>query len=441
MFQIHFSKEGLANYMVVDCKEPWDTGYQSNLFQYHRVPYFLPFEMREVDSFFSVYYRLHYRTTVRSVEGHLPFTLNRLKNMVKSVIGVLETAEEYLLEPEGILWRTDSVFLEADTGKLQFCYCLADEGNMGNMKEFLTEIVQMVNKAEEAAVLLILQFYDLVTEPDCTMEALQGFRKKWLQEDGREELEEGGKEADETQSEKSYGKDRFLFPSVSDDSKKRKIGEQIVKGMLVLTAGSNIILIMGLLLNLLTYDYMRFLFFTLGALILVTVIYMQMSKEESADEIMKEYFENQELKEESEMQETVGGEQSPAWGETGILMDSLPDREKIVKEKKGRLYLEPMEQERYQPIHIKEKSIVLGSMAEGCDYRLQEKGVSRIHAKIMDKGDGIYLLDLNSTNGTYLNGEMIKCGQDYKLEEGDMVAFAKSEFYVAREASGHSLGK
>ena len=78
--------------------------------------------------------------------------------------------------------------------------------------------------------------------------------------------------------------------------------------MLVLTAGSNIVLIMGLLLNLLTYDYMRFLFFTMGALILLTVIYMQITKEESADEIMKEYFENQELKEEPKVQETAGRE-------------------------------------------------------------------------------------------------------------------------------------
>ena len=439
MFQIHFSKEGLTNYMVVDCKEPWDNGYQSNLFQYHRVPYFLPFEMREVDGCFSVYYRLHYRTTVRSVEGHLPFTRDRLQNMVKSIIGVLETAEEYLLEPEGILWRSDSVFLEADTGNLQFCYCLADEGNKGSMKEFLTEIIQMVDKAEEAAVLFILQFYDLITEPGCTLEILQEFQKKQQEENWKDETE-GRKEAAEIQNEIFFGKERVFVPSKSDDTKERKMGERIIKGMLILTAGSNIVLIMGLLLNQLTYDYMRFLFFTMGALILFTIIYMQMTKEESADEIMKEYFESQELKQEPEERETAGRKETSGWGETGILIDSLPDREKIIKEEKGCLYLEPMEKEKYQPIHIKEKSIVLGSMAEGCDYRLQEKGVSRLHAKIMDKGDGIYLLDLNSTNGTYLNGEMIKCGQDYKLEEGDMVAFAKSEFYVAMEASGYSQG-
>ena len=50
----------------------------------------------------------------------------------------------------------------------------------------------------------------------------------------------------------------------------------------------------------------------------------------------------------------------------------------------------------------------------------------------MKKPDGLYLLDLNSTNGTYLNGEIIESGRDYKLEEGDMVTFALTEFYVAK---------
>lgn len=432
MLQTHFSKEGMAYYMVMDCEESWETGYQSNLFQYHAVPYFLPFEIREVNGLPSVYYRLTYRTTVQSVEGHLPFTLDRLRNMVESIIGVIETTEEYLLEPDRILWRTDCVFLEADTGKLQFSYCPAGMDCKGGIKEFLTELVQMVDKKEETAVLFILQFYNLVTEPGFNIEALQEFRKKWIGEDKgvvRTECQE--EEAVEELGDKQDKKDRSPHMMQLQDLREKKAGEQIVKGILILTAGGNLVLIAGLLMNLLTYDYMRFLFFTMGILIFFTILYMQMTKEETADEIMKEYFENQKAKEisENEGQESAGSE-------TSILIDPPWEAKEVVREERGgHLYLEPLERERYQPVYIKEKSIVLGSMAEGCNYRLQERGVSRLHAKIMDKGDGIYLLDLNSTNGTYLNGEMIESGQDYKLEEGDMVAFAKSEFYVAVEGA------
>jgi pSer/pThr/pTyr-binding forkhead associated (FHA) protein len=55
-----------------------------------------------------------------------------------------------------------------------------------------------------------------------------------------------------------------------------------------------------------------------------------------------------------------------------------------------------------------------------------------MHAKLMKKEDGLYLLDLNSTNGTFLNGESLISGEDVKIEEGDIVAFAKCEYMVVQ---------
>ena len=105
----------------------------------------------------------------------------------------------------------------------------------------------------------------------------------------------------------------------------------------------------------------------------------------------------------------------------------------VIEDYNEHLYLESIEKGKYEPIRIRKQSVVLGTMADSCNYTLMARGISRMHAKLMEKADGLYLLDLNSTNGTYLNGEMIESGQDYKLEEGDMVAFALSEFFVARE--------
>ncbi len=44
---------------------------------------------------------------------------------------------------------------------------------------------------------------------------------------------------------------------------------------------------------------------------------------------------------------------------------------------------------------------------EGCDLVLNEKGLSRVHAKIYYSGESVLIEDLNSTNGTFVlyNGE------------------------------------
>ena len=55
---------------------------------------------------------------------------------------------------------------------------------------------------------------------------------------------------------------------------------------------------------------------------------------------------------------------------------------------------------------------------EGIEY-----GVSREHAKIEPTDDGFFIIDLNSTNGTILNGYRLPPTQAYPLTTGDEVRF------------------
>jgi hypothetical protein len=51
----------------------------------------------------------------------------------------------------------------------------------------------------------------------------------------------------------------------------------------------------------------------------------------------------------------------------------------------------------------------------------ERSGVSRRHARILRRADGIYLEDLNSTNFTFLNGLRLQPGQAYPLKDGDEI--------------------
>jgi len=53
-----------------------------------------------------------------------------------------------------------------------------------------------------------------------------------------------------------------------------------------------------------------------------------------------------------------------------------------------------------------------------CGLVLTEKGISRRHAVIEEKDDGIYIRDLNSINGLYINHEKI---EEKRLETGDII--------------------
>ena len=66
--------------------------------------------------------------------------------------------------------------------------------------------------------------------------------------------------------------------------------------------------------------------------------------------------------------------------------------------------------------------IVIGRSSE-LDMVLVEDMVSRRHAKITAKGDELFLQDLGSTNGSFVNGEKVERA---RLEEGDRVLIGTS---------------
>ena len=81
-----------------------------------------------------------------------------------------------------------------------------------------------------------------------------------------------------------------------------------------------------------------------------------------------------------------------------------------------------------QDIAIEKDSFILGKEAGEVDGCITGKSVSRIHARISREDGSYYLEDMNSTNGTYLNGEQLEYRQKEKLAARDRVMFGIEEF-------------
>src|SRR5580658_6801328 len=91
----------------------------------------------------------------------------------------------------------------------------------------------------------------------------------------------------------------------------------------------------------------------------------------------------------------------------------------------GRSYVLRFISGKYQggefPISL-DRQIIVGRSSD-LDMVLVEDMVSRKHAKIAMQGDQIWIEDLGSTNGTFVNGEKIKRS---RLKEGDRVLIGTS---------------
>ena len=67
------------------------------------------------------------------------------------------------------------------------------------------------------------------------------------------------------------------------------------------------------------------------------------------------------------------------------------------------------------------------------DLALPVEGISRQHARLQQGPGGWSLVDLGSTNGTFVNGQRLQPGEPYLLRPGDRVAFAGLSLRVEGE--------
>ena len=70
----------------------------------------------------------------------------------------------------------------------------------------------------------------------------------------------------------------------------------------------------------------------------------------------------------------------------------------------------------------------IGSLTEYVDYAVHAEGVSRFHAKIECKEGTYYIIDLNSTNGTIVNGCLLNAHEPEQLHTGDTIQFAHQNY-------------
>lgn len=73
-------------------------------------------------------------------------------------------------------------------------------------------------------------------------------------------------------------------------------------------------------------------------------------------------------------------------------------------------------------------AVVVGKIQGVAQMIIPQPAVSRIHARILPGSGGYYLEDLNSKNGTYVNGELLEAQSPMLLQPEDLISFANEKY-------------
>lgn len=99
----------------------------------------------------------------------------------------------------------------------------------------------------------------------------------------------------------------------------------------------------------------------------------------------------------------------------------------LLKEVQGKAmhYLVCLSEGGYEDFTIEKFPFVIGKGKEWADGVIPHNLVSRIHAQFDEEEGEVFITDLNSTNGTGVNDELLEANQTVQLKSGDVIHFSE----------------
>lgn len=132
--------------------------------------------------------------------------------------------------------------------------------------------------------------------------------------------------------------------------------------------------------------------------------------------------------------EVTGEETQVLWNSFDSNQDEKTQVLTYIPQRKS-YYLNPINtkannKEYYDKVKIEEYPFYIGKNENLVNMIIRDKSVSRKHSVITCKEDKLFITDLNSTNGTFINGIKLEPNKPYEISPHDEIAFSNIKYII-----------
>ena len=447
------------NYLILHGEEVPDTdSYQVRMLVGNGMPSLLKCRLQGIDGNFLIYYDITSKQSVASMYETKKMGLEDLRLIFGGFVQVMEEMAEYLMNPGQLLVQPEYMYLDVEKKKLYFCCMPGKAGDVREDFRVLTEyILPKIDHEDGDAVILGYGVYRRALEDTFHLEYVK--EEIYKGRDSREKrIPESCKEKE---IDKEKGQFREQYENQSGDSpwemetsnpfenrdredekkspvslRKKILFSLLGAFVLIITAGAAVL---GFLPGLQAGVILSGCAVFLGTGMLV---YRFRKKHKGSVEKKRGRQEIREIQREpiwKTEQEKESGWQPQMSAEEEMSVPQTLEEEPKAKDfgetvvlsagvVQGPATLVSREPGELATIYLQEDMTVIGKMETAVDAVIDLPTVSRIHAKIRRRDQEYYLSDLNSRNGTAVNGRLLKEGEDYQLQNEDEVDFAQARY-------------
>ena len=439
---IRYKSDANHNYMVIK-KEKGSKVNHEKMVMRNNIEGLLKMNLHFIDEEVYYYYEIQSKQSLLKLYDGRYMSYEELVNFFHGMVRVFKELETYLLPADELIFDPEMIYVDIDTCMPEFAYYPSEnpggangEGFLG-LAEFLTE---HADREDRRCSQLAYDYYsrvcDGVYSPEGLFRPVNGFEPKpersysdeSFEEEDREEAEFDYWETEEDMSELDY----FLK---NDEPEKKDTGAfriaAVCLGLIVLAAVFYLILVLNpSMLNFEEPDEKVYIAsgcviaLLFGSVLTVFIFFYnrlrtKRSKKEPEERNDPYEPERDLYRIENEKKEYAAAsflEDEDDENKTTLL--TYNDHINAPASLSGREFGKNLF------FTIDRDPFVLGKKKDKADGIINDSGVSRLHASLRRRDGRYFVSDLNSTNGTFINGRRLEPNETAALEDGDTLQIA-----------------
>ena len=443
------------NYLILYGEDEINTdSYQVRMLVGNVIPSLLKCRIQGMDGRFLVYFDITSKQALSVLYEEKKMGVEDLRLIFGGFVKAMEDAAEYLMNPGQFIISPEYIYTDIEKQEIYFCMMPGYEKDIKEQFQFLTEyILPKIDHQDQDAVILGYGVYKRAMEDSFHLEHIKEelYKTQGQQGTTTTKAEQMKTESEQRQESEDFNLEEEGFweneeinqEFVRDGEKSKRLSLPQKTGVIVLAAillcGIAAITLMGYLPYLETGTILGIIIVLVACVMLFVYVSkikkkpgaLRQGREEERDKpkgITGKVPTDQTDQSQNTIQSVVKSTNKPVakssqlhadYGETVVLSaGAVSGPASLVSKEPGEL----------ATIYINEDLTVIGKLETACDAVISLPTVSRIHAKIRKKEDAYYLTDMNSRNGTAVNGRLLLPDEEYRLEPEDEVDFAQARY-------------
>ncbi len=427
-----YRREMKQNYLIMEPEEAGHDSYEIHMMEANRIEGLLKFHVKHVDNRKFYYYEITSKQPLNRVLEYHSLGRDELKKLIEDIGRTLGRLEAFLLKEKQILLEPEYIYVEPEQFRVSLCLVPGRQvGFPEEMTGLLRYLLGKVNHQDKECVVMAYGLYQESLKENYGMEDLLDIAgKNRSSEKGRDESilqPERDNRSEENQS-------SHLSYSLNEEIKERnrffegkEIGAVFIIPILAMFCIATALWMIFGMEGIRKFWYGVPIIGIFSAFTVFAVwskesgrpMEMNVKKEEGGRQPVERYDWQLTFEEEIEENTPKPGTGDEEVFHTVLLNDTTDD--KTIR------YLRAVGTDT-EDIAITYVPYLIGKQEGMVDCVLTGESISRIHARIDREGEEYWISDLNSTNGTSVNGRVLETNETVPLKKGDEIFIANFPF-------------